>query len=102
MPAVRPQYGPTLPALARRRLGLPAPVTVGLVALAALALAPLTGYAALRTREELDRFIAGTRAVLFFVTERRFFRRLLEERRRIRREILALGDEAERAETRQG
>jgi len=71
-------------------------------ALAALALAPLTGYAALRTREELDRFLAGTRAVLFFVTERRFFRQLLDERRRIRREILALGDEAERAQTQQG
>lgn len=41
MPAVQPRYGPTLPALARRRLGLPAPVTIGIVALAALALVPL-------------------------------------------------------------
>jgi 1-acyl-sn-glycerol-3-phosphate acyltransferase len=64
---------------------------------AALALAPLAGYAALRTREEFDRFVAGTRAVRFFVTERQFFRQLLEERRAIRREILALGEEAERA-----
>jgi 1-acyl-sn-glycerol-3-phosphate acyltransferase len=65
--------------------------------LAALALAPPAGYVALRTREEFGRFAAGTRAALFFVRERSFFRRLLEERRRIRREILALGDEYERA-----
>jgi 1-acyl-sn-glycerol-3-phosphate acyltransferase len=58
--------------------------------------APLAGYVALRTREELDRFLAGTRAALFFLRERSFFRRLLEERRLIRREILELGDEAER------
>jgi 1-acyl-sn-glycerol-3-phosphate acyltransferase len=66
-------------------------------ALAALACAPLAGFIALRTREELDRFIAGTRAALFFIRERSFFRRLLEERRAIRREILDLGYEAERA-----
>jgi glycerol-3-phosphate O-acyltransferase / dihydroxyacetone phosphate acyltransferase len=66
-------------------------------ALAALALAPVAGYVALRTREEFDRFVAGARALRFFVTERRFFRQLLDERRAIRREILALGDEAERA-----
>ncbi len=65
--------------------------------LAALALAPLAGLVALRTREELGRFVAGTRAALFFVRERSFFRQLLEERRRIRRDILALGDEYERA-----
>jgi 1-acyl-sn-glycerol-3-phosphate acyltransferase len=65
--------------------------------LAALLCAPLSGRVALRTREEIDRFFAGTRATLFFVRERSFFRRLLEERRAIRREILALGDEAERA-----
>jgi 1-acyl-sn-glycerol-3-phosphate acyltransferase len=65
--------------------------------LAALACGPLTGYVALRTREEFDRFRAGTRAALFFLRERSFFRSLLEERRAIRREILALGDEAERA-----
>jgi len=66
-------------------------------ALAALACAPLAGFVALRTREELDRFVAGTRAALFFIRERSFFRRLLEERRAIRREILDLGYEAERA-----
>ena len=59
--------------------------------------APLAGYVALRTREEFDRFVAGSRAALFFLRERSFFRQLLEERRRIRREILDLGDEYERA-----
>ncbi|HEX8147137.1 MAG TPA: 1-acyl-sn-glycerol-3-phosphate acyltransferase [Pyrinomonadaceae bacterium] len=67
--------------------------------LAAFTLAPAAGYVALRTREEFDRFSAGTRAALFFVRERSFFRQLLEERRRIRREILDLGDEYERAVT---
>lgn len=65
--------------------------------LTALVCGPLTGYVALRTLEEFDRFRAGTRAALFFLRERSFFRSLLEERRRIRREILTLGDEAERA-----
>jgi len=65
--------------------------------LAAFTLGPVAGYVALRTREELGRFVAGTRAALFFVRERSFFRQLLEERRRIRREILDLGDEYERA-----
>jgi glycerol-3-phosphate O-acyltransferase/dihydroxyacetone phosphate acyltransferase len=65
--------------------------------LTALVCGPLTGYVALRTLEEFDRFRAGTRAALFFLRERSFFRSLLEERRRIRSEIRALGDEAERA-----
>jgi 1-acyl-sn-glycerol-3-phosphate acyltransferase len=65
--------------------------------LAALTCAPLSGRVALRTREEFDRFVAGARATRFFIRERSFFRQLLEERQRIRREILALGDEAERA-----
>ena len=64
--------------------------------LTALVCGPLTGYVALRTLEEFDRFRAGTRAALFFLRERTFFRSLLEERRRIRQEIRALGDEAER------
>ncbi len=66
-------------------------------ALASLLVAPVAGYAALRTREEFDRSVAGARAVLFFVRERRFFKQLLDERRAIRREILELGYEAERA-----
>ena len=64
--------------------------------LAALVCAPLSGLIALRTREEFGRFLAGTRAALFFIQQRSFFRRLLEERRRIRAEILALGDEYDR------
>ncbi|HJQ35217.1 MAG TPA: lysophospholipid acyltransferase family protein [Pyrinomonadaceae bacterium] len=63
---------------------------------AALVCAPLSGLVALRTREEFGRFAAGTRAALFFLRQRSFFRRLLEERRRIRAEILALGDEYDR------
>ena len=70
--------------------------------LAALAGAPAAGYVALRTREEFGRFAAGTRAALFFIRERSFFRQLLEERRAIRREILALGDEYEHALTYEG
>ncbi|HVF57869.1 MAG TPA: lysophospholipid acyltransferase family protein [Pyrinomonadaceae bacterium] len=66
-------------------------------AVAALVLAPLAGYTALRLSEEFDRFVAGARAVLFFVTQRRFFRHLLAERKAIRKEILELGYEAERA-----
>jgi 1-acyl-sn-glycerol-3-phosphate acyltransferase len=65
--------------------------------LAALTLAPVAGYTALRFSEEFDRFVAGGRAVLFFVRQRRFFTRLLDERRAIRKEILELGYEAERA-----
>ena len=65
--------------------------------LAALTLAPAAGYTALRFSEEFDRFVAGARAVLFFVRQRRFFTRLLDERRAIRKEILELGYEAERA-----
>ncbi|MGB8508664.1 MAG: lysophospholipid acyltransferase family protein [Pyrinomonadaceae bacterium] len=65
---------------------------------ASLLCAPLAGYVALRFTEEFDRFIAGTRASLFFVTERRFFKQLLDERRAIRREMVELGDEAARAD----
>jgi 1-acyl-sn-glycerol-3-phosphate acyltransferase len=57
-------------------------------------LAPLSGYAAVRFYEELDRFIAGARALVFFITRRWFFKKLLVERRAIRDEILSLGNEA--------
>jgi 1-acyl-sn-glycerol-3-phosphate acyltransferase len=66
-------------------------------AVAVLCVAPLAGYVALRFSEEFDRFVAGLNAAAFFITQRRFFRQLLSERKAIRREILALGDEAERA-----
>jgi 1-acyl-sn-glycerol-3-phosphate acyltransferase len=65
--------------------------------LGALLLAPAAGYAAVRLSEALDQFAGQTRALLFFIMRRRFFYRLVIERRLIRDEILALGDEAARA-----
>jgi glycerol-3-phosphate O-acyltransferase / dihydroxyacetone phosphate acyltransferase len=67
-------------------LGLPA-------ALLALAVMPATGYVAIRFDEELDSFLGGLRALVFFLRKRRFFVRLIAERNAIRNEILALGDE---------
>lgn len=64
------------------------------LAIIAATLAPLAGFAAVRFYEELDRFIAGARALVFFVTRRWFFKKLLVERRAIRDEILSLGNEA--------
>jgi glycerol-3-phosphate O-acyltransferase/dihydroxyacetone phosphate acyltransferase len=63
-------------------------------ALAALVLTPLAGYAAILFSEELDRFTGGLKALAFFIRRRWFFLQLLAERRAIREEILALGDEA--------
>jgi 1-acyl-sn-glycerol-3-phosphate acyltransferase len=63
-------------------------------ALAALLLTPLAGYAAILFSEELDRFTGGLKALAFFIRRRWFFLQLLAERRAIRDEILALGDEA--------
>jgi len=57
-------------------------------------LIPLCGYVAIRFFEELDRFVGSFLALALFVTRRRSFVRLLAERAAIRREILALGDEA--------
>ncbi len=67
------------------------------VALALLIVAPLAGFVAVRFVEKFDLFVAGARAAAFFITERRFFRQLMAERRAIRQEILALSDEAELA-----
>lgn len=64
------------------------------VALVAILIAPVTGYTAMRFFEELDGFLGGLRAIAFFLMRRRFFVRLLAERKAIRNEILALGDEA--------
>ncbi len=66
----------------------------GIGALVALLVVPAAGYAAIRFSEELDRFLGGLRALAFFLTRRRFFVRLIAERKAIRNEILALGDEA--------
>ena len=62
--------------------------------LAALLILPVSGYVAIRFFEELDKFLGGLRALVFFLMRRRFFVRLLAERNAIRGEILALGDEA--------
>ena len=64
------------------------------VALGAVVMAPVCGYVAIRFFEELDRFAGGILAVALFVMRRRFFVRLLAERNAIRKEILALGEEA--------
>jgi len=61
----------------------------------ALAIAPLTAYAALVFFERLDRIIGGARALSLFVFRRWAFLRLLAERKGIREEILALGREIE-------
>jgi len=63
--------------------------------LPALLIVPVCGYIAIRFFEELDRFTGSFLALALFVTRRRSFVRLLAERAAIRREILALGDEAE-------
>jgi len=63
-------------------------------AVVALLVMPVTGYIAMRFLEEIDAFAGGLRAMAFFLTRRRFFVRLLAERRAIREEILALGEEA--------
>ena len=59
--------------------------------------APVSGFVAIRFFEALDRFVGGARAILFFVMRRRFFQRLLVERRKLRDEMIALGEEAARA-----
>lgn len=63
-------------------------------ALAALVVIPLCGYAAVAFFEQLDRSIAGLRVLLYFLVKRRFFVRLLAERRAIKNEIISLGKEA--------
>ncbi len=54
---------------------------------------PLAGYLAILFFEEFDKFLGGLRALAFFLVRRRFFVRLLAERKAIRSEILALGEE---------
>jgi 1-acyl-sn-glycerol-3-phosphate acyltransferase len=64
-----------------------------MLALAALIVLPAAGYIAIRYFEGLDNFLGGLRALTFFLVRRRFFVRLLAERKAIRSEILALGEE---------
>jgi glycerol-3-phosphate O-acyltransferase/dihydroxyacetone phosphate acyltransferase len=59
-----------------------------------LIMTPLCGYVAVRFFEEIDRFFGSFVALALFLTRRRSFVRLLAERAAIRREIIALGDEA--------
>jgi 1-acyl-sn-glycerol-3-phosphate acyltransferase len=61
--------------------------------LAVATVLPLFGYVAIRFFEELDTSLGGLRALVFFLMRRRFFVRLLAERKAIRNEILALGEE---------
>ncbi len=65
-----------------------------LAALVSLLLLPVCGYVAILFLEELDRSLGGLRALAFFLVRRRFFVRLLAERKAIRDEIIALGSEA--------
>jgi hypothetical protein len=67
------------------------------LALAVLVIVPLTGWAAVRFFEKLDQFFGTCRALLYFVTRRWYFVRLLAERQAIREEIIALGSEAAQA-----
>jgi glycerol-3-phosphate O-acyltransferase/dihydroxyacetone phosphate acyltransferase len=62
--------------------------------LIALAVAPLCGWVAVWFSEQLDGFVGGARALRFYLTRRWFFKELLAERRRLREEITALGEEA--------
>jgi 1-acyl-sn-glycerol-3-phosphate acyltransferase len=63
------------------------------VALIAAGLIPLAGYLAIHFFEGFDESLGGLRALAFFLMRRRFFVRLLAERKAIRSEILALGEE---------
>jgi 1-acyl-sn-glycerol-3-phosphate acyltransferase len=63
-------------------------------ALVVLATIPLCGYVAIIFYEELDKSIAGLRVLTFFLVRRRFFVRLLAERKAIRNEIVSLGKES--------
>jgi glycerol-3-phosphate O-acyltransferase/dihydroxyacetone phosphate acyltransferase len=65
-----------------------------LVGVLFMIITPLCGYVAVRFFEEIDRFFGSFVALALFVMRRRSFVRLLAERAAIRREILALGDEA--------
>jgi 1-acyl-sn-glycerol-3-phosphate acyltransferase len=62
-------------------------------ALAAMLVIPVFGYLAIIFFEELDKSIAGIRVLTFFLVRRRFFVRLLAERKAIRNEIVSLGKE---------
>ncbi len=60
----------------------------------ALVVIPISGFVAIIFFEELDKSLAGLRVLTFFLVRRRFFVRLLAERKAIRNEILSLGQES--------
>lgn len=59
-----------------------------------LFLGPVSAFVALLFIEQLDGFIGGARAIRFYLTRRWFFKELLVERKRLREEMIALGEEA--------
>jgi 1-acyl-sn-glycerol-3-phosphate acyltransferase len=59
-----------------------------------LFLGPVSAAVALLFFERLDGFIGGARAIRFYLTRRWFFKELLVERKRLREEMIALGEEA--------
>src|SRR5260370_593329 len=63
------------------------------VGLVALLLVPLFGFLAIRFFEELDQFIGAIRSLTFYLTRRRYFLRLLSERKAIFIEFLNRGEE---------
>ena len=64
-----------------------------MLAVLALLVIPISGYIAIVFFEELDRSIAGVRVLTYFLVRRRFFVRLLAERKAIKNEIVSLGKE---------
>ena len=62
-------------------------------ALLTLLILPVCGYVAIIFFEELDQSLGGLRALAFFLVRRRYFVRLLAERKAIRNEMLSLGKE---------
>jgi ABC-type multidrug transport system fused ATPase/permease subunit len=59
-----------------------------------LLIIPVSGYLAIIFFEELDKSVAGIRVLTFFLVRRRFFVRLLAERKAIRNEIVSLGKDS--------
>ena len=59
-----------------------------------LFLGPVSAAVALLFVERLDGFVGGARAIRFYLTRRWFFKELLVERKRLREEMIALGEEA--------
>ena len=75
-------------------VGVVAYFSLGWVAaVLAVIVIPVCGYSAIRFFEQLDRSIAGLRVLTFFLVRRRFFVRLLAERKAIRNEIISIGKE---------